>query len=70
MRQKDIHAGRTYTGDSAGWIRRRVVSIGLQYAPGAHPAPGRVGVLYVQDGNHARRYLDTFAQWAKREIKT
>jgi len=69
MRQQDIKEGRTYTGDAAGMIKRKVIAIGVEVAPGRAPAPGIKGILYEQGGKEYTRYLDTFAGWAIKEVK-
>jgi len=70
---KNIKPYRLYV-DKDGTARRLVLGIGPQFAPGSHPVGG---VWFEQtqwvDGclrvSYGRLYLDTFAQWARREIK-
>lgn len=74
MKTTQIKAGRTYTGDASGIVQRAVIDVGPEWCPGEHPIPGGVGVRYMLVGDNSlpprRVYLDTFAAWAKREVKT
>lgn len=73
MKESDIKAGRTYTGDASGIVQRAVLDVGPEHCPGEHPIPGGVGVRYMLVGDNPPPprcvYLDTFAAWAKREVK-
>lgn len=64
MRRTDIKVGRTYSGDHPA-VDRTVLEIGLNVRPGTAL---HLGVLFETDGVQDKRYLDTFAQWAKREV--
>lgn len=74
MKQSAIKVGATYTGDVRGIVQRRVVAIGYEHCPGRSPIPKALGVAFMVPGPQLgagprKMYLDTFAKWAKREIK-
>lgn len=67
MKQKDIKVGHRYLG-KVGPLTRRVTEISHDARPGTALVSG---VKFTEDDSTAehRLYLDTFAQWAHKEVK-
>jgi len=79
MRLKDIKVGHSYT-NTAGTTTRAVLAIGMDHRPGTALAAGILfnelrqrtavnGTPFDTVKYQQRGYLDSFASWAKKEIK-
>lgn len=71
MKPADIKVGTTYINKGAGRTKRKVLAIGKDVVPrnwySSGPRPEGPGVLYLQDGNEQRLYLNSFAAWCGKE---
>ena len=78
MKPSQVEVGKTYQNRGAGRTRRTVIAIGNEYRPdrylshdGFVPLHLRQrddpGVLYEQNGQQARLYLNSFAAWCGKE---
>lgn len=70
MKPQDIKLGKLYANDVG--VTRLVLGIGQQFRPGSHPCDG-VLCEHTYPGGRVelrRIYLDSFAQWAHKEVKT
>lgn len=69
MKEKDIKVGKVYANDVG--VLRLVMGIGQQYRPGSHFCDG-VWCEQTYPGGRVemrRIYLDSFARWARKEVK-
>lgn len=69
MKQDRIAVGKLYENDVD--VRRLVLGIGQQYRPGSHFCDGVLCEQTYPGGRvEIRRvYLDSFARWARKEVK-